>query len=184
MLEEHAKIWFGKRKFYKALENVDFYNKKCRNIYCHVSFPATSAVYISSNKTQWVNAEDAFVSFITKYSLLQAGVIRPDEEFSYKYISNDGQWINDIIDFMEEVYCGSKIVRWVEPHKISTERVVAETIQWFKLNHSVEHEIAVIIAELQNSSFISVYPDSYTYDKLFFGETDKKFILVSLQLIE
>lgn len=184
MIDEHSKILLGQRTFYKALRHVDLCNKKCRNIYYHVDFPATSAFYLSSNKMQWVDADDAFVSFMTTYSLFKEGIICPGEKSAYKYSSNDGQWITDIIDFMEEVYCGSKVVRWVEPHKINTERVIEETVQWFRLNHSVEYETAVIIAEMQNSSFLSMYPDSYPYDKLFFGETDNKFILVSLQLIE
>lgn len=64
-----------------------------------------------------------------------------------------------------------------------------KVLRWLQTLHylidiPVSFQRAVIIAELQNSSFISVYPDSYNYDKLFFGETDKKFILVNLQLIE
>lgn len=185
MIDENAPMWCSEKEFNTTVKNIGLNNYECHTIYSYVEFPSTSAIYISSNKEHWINYRDAFAFFVIRCLFVYEGWIDSNQEISSQSIweKDNHEWINNI-DIMGAVYCGSQIVNSLEPHKITTGRVNSETIQWFKANKATEQDVEFISNEMQTSFFISLYRDSYFYDRLFFGETDTKYIFIRLQLNE
>ncbi len=185
MIDEVNEIWTNEDKFNATLKNVGLKDNECHTIYSYLSFPSTSALYMSLDKSQWISFIEAFAFFIIRSLFIYEQWIEPNESLSNQKVwdKNNYDWLYKI-DFMYPVFRGTKIVNSVIPHKFNAHDVKSKSDVWFRLCNTSKQDIDFIINKVINANFISLYDDSYTYDQLFFGETENEYIFIQLQLFE
>lgn len=187
-------IWHNKELYFEIVRKLGLSDHDCYDVYSYRSSGWMHAIYISTEVSLWESFREAFAYCMIRKLFVTQNWIKPNQKLSSQceWVENDFEWMNRSDLYLHRVCSGGsgKLVRDIDPHEIdiSDFNAKSEFNLGFKkcsvLDNSYDEYWAnkqdreLVAGTIKNGSFISLYWDSYSYERLRFGVSGGLYILI------